>query len=507
MFNIAILISVLVIIILLIINVILSAKNNTGKWNEIKLQLEHTKLNRKDAEQKLKEESALGRADAAQSARDLRMEVMQQVSGLSKTLSESMSSAADMQYKQLHQFSEQLYKLTHSGTERFAVFQNNIDIHNAESRKELKLQLDVFKSELNVALKDYKEKLRENFSDFEKNQTLSHSHTGEKLVDIKKALEASIKTLQQSNELRLEDMRRTVDEKLNVTLERRLGESFKLVSERLEAVHKGLGDMQHLALSVGDLKKVMSNVKSRGIIGEYQLQNILEDLLTNEQYARNVKTKRGSGAIVEFAIKMPHGNNLEQTLWLPIDAKFPREDYELLVQAYEDGNPEQVEICRKAFSQGIKKNAQDIKEKYIDPPNTTEYGIMFLPFESLFAEVLRIPGLFEKLQKEYKVIITGPTTLSALLNSLQMGFRTLAIEKRSTEVWDLLHVVKSEFNQFGILLDKTKKKLDEASHVIENAGIRTRAIQRKLNKVELIPDEKLLPMPENNENDNSEMQT
>lgn len=498
MFNTAILVSALIIIILLIINIILSAKSRNGKWNEIKLQLEHV-------EQKLRGEYTLGRVDAAQSAKDLRMEVMQQVTVLSKTLSESVSSAADMQYKQLHQFSEQLYKLTHSSTERFAVFQSNMDIHNGESRKELKLQLDVFKSELNVALKDYKEKLRENFSDFEKNQALSHNYTGEKLVDIKKALEASIKTLQQSNELRLEDMRRTVDEKLNVTLERRLGESFKLVSERLEAVHKGLGDMQHLALSVGDLKKVMSNVKSRGIIGEYQLQNILEDLLTVDQYAKNVKTKKGSGAIVEFAIKMPHGNNLEQTLWLPVDAKFPREDYELLVQAYEDGHMEQIEVCRKMFSQSIKKNAQDIKEKYIDPPHTTEYAIMFLPFESLFAEVLRIPGLFEKLQREYKVTITGPTTLSALLNSLQMGFRTLAIEKRSTEVWDLLHIVKSEFNQFGILLDKTKKKLDEASHVIENAGIRTRAIQRKLNKVDLISDEQPHPLPENSEGDNPEI--
>lgn len=492
MFNTAILVSALVIIILLIINIILAAKNSKGKWNEIKLQLG-------DAEKKLRDEYTLGRIDAAQSAKDLRMEVMQQVTVLSKTLSESVNTAADMQYKQLHQFSEQLYKLTHSSTERFAVFQGNMDIHNTESRKELKLQLDVFKSELNVALKDYKEKLRENFSDFEKNQALSHNYTSERLVDIKKALEVSIKTLQQSNELRLEDMRRTVDEKLNVTLERRLGESFKLVSERLEAVHKGLGDMQHLALSVGDLKKVMSNVKSRGIIGEYQLQNILEDLLTTDQYAKNVKTKKGSGAIVEFAIKMPHGNNVEQTLWLPVDAKFPREDYELLVQAYEEGHPEQIEICRKMFSQSIKKNAQDIKEKYIDPPHTTEYAIMFLPFESLFAEVLRIPGLFEKLQREYRVTITGPTTLSALLNSLQMGFRTLAIEKRSTEVWDLLHIVKSEFNQFGILLDKTKKKLDEASHVIENAGIRTRAIQRKLNKVDLVSNEQPQSLPETGE--------
>ncbi|MBS1746563.1 MAG: DNA recombination protein RmuC, partial [Bacteroidetes bacterium] len=249
--------------------------------------------------------------------------------------------------------------------------------------------------------------------------------------------------MQESNEQKLEEMRKTVDEKLNETLEKRLGESFKQVSDRLEAVHKGLGEMQTLAVSVGDLRKVMSNVKSRGVLGEYQLQNIIEDLLTNEQYEKNVKTKVGSGAVVEFAIKMPNGNNLEKTLWLPIDSKFPKEDYEALVDAYEQADAEKIDRYQKAFIAGIKKNAKDIKEKYIDPPNTTEYGIMFLPFESLFGEVLRVPGLFDQIQKDYKITITGPTTLSALLNSLQMGFRTLAIEKRSSEVWDLLGAVKT----------------------------------------------------------------
>jgi DNA recombination protein RmuC len=494
----AILIAVLVVIVLLIVLLLIS-RNTQSKWTAIKWQLEQSTESRKDHEQKLLSEFAQGRRDTLQASKDLRMEVMQQVATLSKTLTESVNTAADMQYKQLHQFADQLYKLTQSNTERFALFQNNMDQHNAQSRAELTLQLDVFKAELNNALKDYKEKLRENFTDFGQKQTSQSSYTHEKLVDIRTTLEASINTLQQSNERRLEEMRRTVDEKLNETLEKRLGESFKQVSERLEAVHKGLGDMQHLALSVGDLKKVMSNVKSRGIIGEYQLANLLEDLLTNDQYAKNVKTKRGSGAIVEFAIKMPNGRDLEQSLWLPIDAKFPREDYEMLVQAYEEGNAEKVEISSKAFAAAIKKNARDIHEKYIDPPNTTEYGIMFLPFESLYAEVLRVPGLFEKIQREYKVTITGPTTLSALLNSLQMGFRTLAIEKRSTEVWDLLHVVKSEFNQFGILLDKTKKKIDEASNVIENAGVRTRAIQRKLNKVGTLGDSEMLSFSENND--------
>jgi len=233
----------------------------------------------------------------------------------------------------------------------------------------------------------------------------------------------------------------------------------------------------------------MSNVKSRGVLGEYQLQNLIEDLLTNEQYGKNVKTKRGSGAMVEFAIRLPHGDNLEKTLWLPVDSKFPREASEALADAYETGDPGHIETCRKAFVRSIRKSAQDIREKYIDPPNTTEYGIMFLPFESLYAEVLRTPGLFEQLQKEYKITITGPTTFSALLNSLQMGFRTLAIEKRSGEVWDLLGAVKTEFGKFGDVLAKTRKKLEEATQVIGDSETRTRAIERKLRNVQELPQE------------------
>ncbi|HRP33541.1 MAG TPA: DNA recombination protein RmuC, partial [Agriterribacter sp.] len=366
-------------------------------------------------------------------------------------------------------------------------FQKSIDTNSKESRNELKENLEVFKKELNEALKDYKERMREQFSDFERSQKTQNVANSEKISELKTSLEKSVKTMQEGNEKKLEEMRKIVDEKLNETLEKRLGESFKQVSDRLEAVHKGLGEMQTLAVSVGDLKKVMSNVKSRGVLGEYQLQNIIEDLLTNEQYEKNVKTKVGSGAVVEFAIKMPHGNNLEKTLWLPIDSKFPKEDYEALADAYEQADAEKIERFQKAFVAGIKKNAKDIKEKYIDPPNTTEYGIMFLPYESLFGEVLRVPGLFEQLQKDYKITITGPTTLSALLNSLQMGFRTLAIEKRSSEVWDLLGAVKTEFGQFGTILEKTKKKLDEASNVIDTAGVRTRAIERKLRQVQELP--------------------
>jgi DNA recombination protein RmuC len=259
------------------------------------------------------------------------------------------------------------------------------------------------------------------------------------------------------------------------------------VSERLEAVHKGLGDMQQLATGVGDLKRVLTNVKSRGVLGEYQLESILEQILTIDQYGRNVKTKEGSNALVEFAIKLPGRGDKDKAVWLPVDSKFPKEDFEALMDAYDQANPDLVEEIRKNFIKGIRKCALDINSKYVDPPNTTDFAILFLPFESLYAEVLRTPGLFESIQREHKIIITGPTTLSALLNSLQMGFRTLAIEKRSGEVWQLLGAVKTEFGNFGGILEKTQKKLQEASNVIEQAGVRSRAIEKKLRAVQELP--------------------
>jgi DNA recombination protein RmuC len=302
---------------------------------------------------------------------------------------------------------------------------------------------------------------------------------------MRETVERKISELQQGNEKKLDEMRATVDEKLQKTLETRLTESFRQVSERLEAVHKGLGDMQQLATGVGDLKKVLTNVKSRGVLGEYQLQNLIEQLFTPDQYAKNVKTKQGSAAMVEFALKLPGKD--EQPVWLPIDSKFPKEDFELLMDAYDNGSAETIEERRKAFVKGVKKCAMDICGKYIDPPNTTDFAILFLPFESLYAEVLRTPGLFENIQKECKINIAGPTTLSAFLSSLQMGFRTLAIEKRSGEVWELLGAVKTEFGLFGNILEKTQKKLQEASNVMDSARQRTRVIERKLKDVEALP--------------------
>jgi DNA recombination protein RmuC len=309
----------------------------------------------------------------------------------------------------------------------------------------------------------------------------------ENLSKIIQVIDSKLKDIQNDNNKKLEEMRITVDEKLHKTLDTRLTESFRLVSDKLDAVHKGLGEMQILANGVGDLKKVLSNIKTRGIMGEYQLENILEQLLTPEQYSKNVKTKKGSSSMVEFAVKLP-GKGLEnKNIWLPIDSKFPLEDYHKLVDSYEKGDISLIEQNQKELLNKIKISAKDIKDKYIDPPNTTDFAIMFLPIEGLYAEILRHVGIFELLQKSYKVIITGPTTLSAILNSLQMGFRTLAIEKRTSEVWEVLGAVKTEFGNFGAILDKTQKKLHEASSVIDQASVRSRVIERKLQNVQKMP--------------------
>lgn len=309
-----------------------------------------------------------------------------------------------------------------------------------------------------------------------------------KLDRINETVEIQLKTIQEDNNKKLEQMRATVDEKLHDTLEKRLGESFKLVSDRLELVHKGLGEMQNLAIGVGDLKKVLTNVKTRGTFGEIQLGALLEQILSPEQYEMNCETKKGSNTRVEFAIKLP-GKNDETTahVFLPIDAKFPQEDYLRLIEAQEQGDVSLVADFTKQLDRSIREMAKNIRDKYLDPPNTTDFGVMFLPTEGLYAEVLRIPELFEALQQEYKVVITGPTTIAAFLNSLQMGFRTLAIEKRSSEVWSLLGAVKTEFSSFGIILDRTRKKLQEASNSIDSAATRSRAIERKLRTVQEIP--------------------
>jgi DNA recombination protein RmuC len=314
----------------------------------------------------------------------------------------------------------------------------------------------------------------------------------QRLGEVRTAVQEQLKALQEGNERKLEQMRATVDEKLHATLEQRLGESFKQVADRLEQVHKGLGEMQTLARDVGSLNRVLTNVKTRGIFGETQLAGLLEQVFTPEQYAVNVATVPGSSERVEFAIRLPGQRGPEAgggaPLWLPIDAKFPREDYERLLDAQERADPAAVEAAAKAIESRLRAEARSIRDKYLSPPHTTDFAILFVPTEGLYAEALRRPGLLEALQREFKVMLAGPTTLLATLTSLQMGFRTLALEKRSAEVWEVLGAVKTEFGKFGEVLAKTKKKLAEASDTIDAASVRTRAMERRLRDVESLPE-------------------
>ena len=308
-----------------------------------------------------------------------------------------------------------------------------------------------------------------------------------RLENIRQSVSSELEKVRTDNAAQLEEMRKTVDEKLHETLEKRLGERFELVSKRLEDVARGLGEMQQLATGVGDLKSLLTNVKSRGTWGEYQLGAILEQIFTPDQYATNVKVNPKSSEVVEYAIRLP-GRNDSAPVWLPIDAKFPKEDYERVQAAAEVSDKEALEAGLKALERRIRDSAKDIRDKYLFPPFTTDFGILFLPTEGLYAEVLRRPGLVDDLQRLYRVNVSGPTTLMAMLNSLQMGFRTLAIEKRSSEVWQVLAAVKTEFVKFGDVFERLQKKLNEADKVIEDAGVRTRKMSRALKHVETIPE-------------------
>lgn len=366
------------------------------------------------------------------------------------------------------ELSNSLDKLSQKLEDRLIKITEQLNQNAKDNREELSKSLKELQQSFTQNVKDFNDLQKQKFDDMALKQ--------DKLVE--------------ATEQKLEKMRETVDEKLHKTLEERLGRSFKLVSEQLESVQKGLGEMKTLANGVGDLKKVLSNVKTRGVLGEIQLGNILEQIMAPDQYEANVKTKHGSNELVEFAIKLPGKDDIGSTIYLPIDAKFPQEDYVRLQNAYEQGDIEGIDKTTKALTQAIKKFAKDIHDKYIDPPNTTDFGIMFLPIEGLFAEVVRQPGLIETLQREYKIIVTGPTTLAAMLNSLQMGFKTLAIQKRSSEVWAILGAVKKQFGEFGKVLKKAQEKIRQADGELEKlVNTRTKMMLSKLKKVEELPSE------------------
>jgi DNA recombination protein RmuC len=400
------------------------------------------------------------RGDIAESARVSRMESQGGFAQFHQTLSTQLASTSNVQNAQFDALAQQLAQQSQQARE---------DQGNALKR---------FADSMSLHLAQ-----------------LSEANE-RRLGEVRATLEARLKDIEANNATKLEEMRRTVDEKLHATLEQRLGESFKLVSERLEQVHRGLGEMQTLAAGVGDLKKVLTNVKTRGIWGEVQLESLLEQLLTPDQYAKNVATIPGRTERVEFAIKLPGRHDAPSApgdpatpVWLPIDAKFPREDYERLIDAQERADPVAVEDASRALEGRLRAEAKSIAQKYVAPPHTTDFALLFLPTEGLYAEVLRRPGLSDALQREYRVSVAGPTTLTAILNSLQMGFRTLAIEKRSSEVWQVLGAVKTEFGKFGDVLAKTKSQLETVARSIEMAQTRTRQMGKRLRDVEALPGE------------------
>lgn len=354
-------------------------------------------------------------------------------------------------------------------------------------REELNRNVFDFTNTIRAQMSDMTNMQKNQFEIFSNQLSVLVQTLEQRLDKINVTVENRLKMLQDDTNKKLEDMRAIVDNKLHETLEKRLGESFKLVSERLEQVHKGLGEMQNLASSVGDLKNILSNVKTRGIWGEIQLENLLSQILSPDQYAKNVQTKKGSNERVEFAIKLPGKNDESSVVWLPIDAKFPQEDYQRLLNFYDKCDEKGIEEAKKQLEKSIKKCAGDIRDKYINPPDTTDFGILFLPVEGLYAEVLRLPDLVEVLQRDFKIVIAGPTTLAAFLNSLQMGFKTLAIEKRSSEVWKLLGAVKTDFSKFGSLLEDASNKLLKAHESIDTAVKKTRSIEKKLKEVQELP--------------------
>lgn len=310
----------------------------------------------------------------------------------------------------------------------------------------------------------------------------------QQMSEIRESVESRLRNLQEDNAKKLEEMRRTVDEKLHESLEKRLGESFKLVSDRLEQVYRGLGEMQTLANGVGDLKRVLTNVKTRGTWGEIQLRALLEQMLAPNQFEANVKPVPGGSQIVEFAIKLPGRGDDDKPCWLPIDSKFPKEQYERLLDAFDRADAEAVALEGKALEQAVRLEAKSMSDKYLSPPHTTDFGILFLPTEGLYAEVVKRPGLVDELQQKYRVTVAGPVTLATLLNALQLGFKTLALEKRSSEVWQVLSAVKTEFNKFGDVLAKTRDTLQKAARNLESAEVRSRAMQRKLKGVDELPE-------------------
>jgi DNA recombination protein RmuC len=480
----ATLVSVLLVIVL---QIFILRKPQGGLDAAIAPRLDNFEKLLEKSERTLRDEEAKGREEFNKSSSAQRQELIASFKEFGDSVVSRMKEVESGQKSQLVTFSTELNSFSKISEDRLDKARTDAAENAKNLREEVVNTLNKLSETISTTLsvnantqKCQLETLATSFSRL--------SETNEKkLEEVRTTVEAKLKHIQDDNSEKLEKMRQTVDEKLQGTLEKRLGESFKQVSERLEQVHKGLGEMQTLATGVGDLKKVLTNVKTRGTWGEVQLGTLLDQVLTREQYDSNVSVK-GTGERVEFAIKLPgQGEDKDDIVWLPIDAKFPIEDYYRLVEAQERADIEAVENAGKLLETRVKGCARDICEKYIHPPKSTDFGVLFLPIEGLFAEVIRRPGLAESIQRDFRVVIAGPTTLWSILNSLQMGFRTLAIQKRSSEVWKLLAAVKTEWTKYGDVLDQVQRKLHVASETIEKARVRSRAVEKRLRNVQELP--------------------
>ena len=484
-------IALILLVAVLALQVLLLFKKVKADLSPLREVIGDVEKNYERAERTVREEMAKNREETAKTARHSRDELgttlKEGIDTLNKQLA-AQSQASDQKLGKMRETIEQSLRTIQEGNEKkLDQMRRDAAEGGQKTREETKASLKEFNESVGKRIDDFVQWQRVQFGNVIE-QLKGLTDTNEKrLTEVRKTVEERLKGLQEDNSKNLEKMRQTVDEKLEGTLEKRLGESFKLVSERLEQVYKGLGEMQKLAAGVGDLKKVLTNVKARGTWGEVQLGAMLEQILTLDQYDTNVATKGGDER-VEFAVKLPgRGDAVDEVVWLPIDAKFPIEDYQRLLEAQEKADVEAAEAAAKQLEIRVKGCAKDISDKYVSPPNTTDFGILYLPMEGLFAEVIRRPGLPETIQRDYRVVVAGPTTLWSVLNSLQMGFRTLAIEKRSSEVWSLLAAVKTEFGKYGAVLDKVQKKLQQASNTIDSAAVRSRAIERKLRDVQELP--------------------
>ena len=437
-------------------------------------------------ERAAREEAAKSRDEMNKAAREQRLELAQVVKNFGDSVAQRMIELGNSQKTQLEIFSDQFDSFAKSSGERLDAIRGESARGGKQLREEVVTTLRSISETMATTFKDLAEAQKTQLETMSSEIGKLSDSTERKLEAVRVGVEGKLQSIQVENANQLELMRQTVDEKLQGTLEKRLGDSFKQVSERLEQVHKGFGEMQALASGVGDLKKVLTNVKTRGTWAEVQLGTMLEQMLNPDQFAANVATK-DSGERVEFAIKLPGQGGNDEPVWLAIDAKFPIEDYQRLLEAQEKGDIQMVETGVKQLEQRVKACAKDISEKYLNPPKTTDFAIMFLPIEGLFAEVIRRDGLCEYIQRECRVVIAGPTTLWSILNSLQMGFRTLAIQKRSSEVWNLLAAVKTEWTKYGDLLDAVQKKINQASETIDQVKVRSRAIGRKLKDVQELP--------------------